>query len=98
MSGEPKTLTLTLDEFEATAKRITHQWMRHMGYKQHAIDSAEQLVDDDSPIDIDDPAADAIRDLLDSSELVVFVMEQLVSLAEFTESERRLAGKDTADE
>ncbi|MFA5626283.1 MAG: hypothetical protein WC965_02245 [Thiohalomonadaceae bacterium] len=82
MSGEPEALALTADEFEATARRITHQWMRHLGYKQHAIDGAEQLAEDDTPIDIDDPAADAIRDLLDSGELVMFVMERLAGLSE----------------
>ena len=80
MSGEPKTLTLTLDEFEATARDITYQWMQHVGHGHEDVEFYERLLDEDTPVDEGDPNHDALRELEDTSEMVVFVMERLANL------------------
>src|SRR5690606_11001332 len=79
-SGEPKTLTLTLDEFKATARDITYQRMQHVGHGHEDVEFYERLLDEDTPVDEGDPNHDALRELEDTSEMVVFVMERLANL------------------
>lgn len=97
MSAPQEPLKLTPEAFEETARAITYQWMQHVGHGYEDVEAYERQLDADLPVDEDDPNHDALREFEDTSEFVVFVMEQLVSLAEFTATERRRARDDAAE-
>lgn len=75
--------------FEATARRVTHDWMRHLGYTDDAIEKAENMTCEQAGCqmfgeghwDHSDENGDSLhpeRDELEASgELVMFVMERL---------------------
>lgn len=97
MTTPQEPLKLTPEAFEETARVITYQWMRHVGHGYEDVEHYEQLLDDE--IALHEEATDyaAVEELKATTELVVFVMEQLVSLAEFTAIERRRARDDAAE-
>lgn len=90
-------LTLTPEAFEETARVITYQWMRHVGHGYEDVEHYEQLLDDEVALHEEATDYAAVEELKATTELVVFVMEQLVSLAEFTAIERRRARDDAAE-
>lgn len=83
----PEPLRLTLAE--QTAQRITHEWMRHLGYTNERIEIAEAQTCENSGCEFvaglgwdcsdehgrsNHPERD---DLVDAAELVMFVLERL---------------------
>ena len=97
MTAPQEPLKLTPEAFEETARVITYQWMQHVGHGYEDVERIEQMLDADVPVDEGDPNHDHLREFADTTSLVVFVMEQLVSLAEFTATERRRARDDAAE-
>src|SRR5690606_37067434 len=54
--------------------------MQHVGHGHEDVEFYERLLDEDTPVDEGDPNHDALRELEDTSEMVVFVMERLANL------------------